>query len=281
MSYTIKRHADAAAFLARAEGWLMQREAEHNLLIGLAHRLRKSTTGYEQPIYLATVEDNGAVVGCAFRTPPYKLGLTRMPMDAMPHLIEDLADMYRTLPAVLGPEPATSDFASQWTERLGIDMYEGARQRIYQLERVSAPARLPAGGCRLAGPGDAALMVIWLTDFISEAGVEPVDVARLVAERMAERSLYIWEDGEPRAMAGVAGVTPNGARVGYVYTPPDWRNRGYASACTAEVSRTILESGKRFCCLYTDLDNPTTNDIYQQIGYERVCDVSDWKFTEA
>jgi len=55
-----------------------------------------------------------------------------------------------------------------------------------------------------------------------------------------------------------------------VYTPPAYRRRGYASACGAALSQLILDAGRRFCFLYTDLANPTSNQIYQQIGYEHV-----------
>ena len=80
--FKIHRHSDAEAFLDRAEDWLLQAEAEHNLILGLARQLTESTEPYEPPIYLATIENDGAVVGCAFRTPPFKLGLTRMPEAA-------------------------------------------------------------------------------------------------------------------------------------------------------------------------------------------------------
>jgi predicted GNAT family acetyltransferase len=57
-----------------------------------------------------------------------------------------------------------------------------------------------------------------------------------------------------------------------VYTPPELRCKGYATSCVAELSRNILQSGKKFCMLYTDLANPTSNSIYMKIGYWPVCD---------
>ena len=73
--------SDAAAFLHRAEVWLRQAEAENNLLLGIARALTSGDHPYRDPIYLATVEDDGKVCGCAFRTPPYKFALTRMPPE--------------------------------------------------------------------------------------------------------------------------------------------------------------------------------------------------------
>ena len=74
--------------------------------------------------------------------------------------------------------------------------------------------------------------------------------------------------------------TPRGVRVNMVYTPPELRRRGYASACVAALSQRMLDSGKKFCFLYTDLSNPTSNKIYQEIGYRPVFDVDEYKFEQ-
>ena len=93
---------------------------------------------------------------------------------------------------------------------------------------------------------------------------------------MIERQdLRIWQDERPVSMAVAQGETPNACRVGYVYTPPEARGRGYASALVAELSQRMLDSGLSFCVLYADLSNPTSNAIYQRIGYEAICDVRD------
>jgi uncharacterized protein len=83
-------------------------------------------------------------------------------------------------------------------------------------------------------------------------------------------------------MAVAHGRTPRGARIGYVYTPPERRRRGYAGACVAALSQQLLDSGLDFCVLYADLSNPTTNALYQSMGYRALTDVRDYHFdTEA
>ncbi len=79
-------------------------------------------------------------------------------------------------------------------------------------------------------------------------------------------------------MVGAGRETPNGVCISAVYTPPQCRRRGYASIATAELSQRLLDSGKRFCCLYTDIDYPTSNAIYHAIGYTPVQDALDIAF---
>jgi predicted GNAT family acetyltransferase len=79
-------------------------------------------------------------------------------------------------------------------------------------------------------------------------------------------------------MAAASGSTPNGVRVGYVYTPPPLRGRGYAAAVTAALSLLLLESGRRFCFLYTNLADPVSNGIYRRLGYVQVSDATAFRF---
>ena len=126
----------------------------------------------------------------------------------------------------------------------------------------------------------------WLDGFYREAVQESPDLARVrrqvdlyMREDSKLRGLMIWEKhGVPVSMAGYAGPTPNGIRVGAVFTPPEQRKRGYASAVTAGLSQHLLGVGYQFCFLFTDLLNPTSNNIYQQIGYKPVCDVDRYTF---
>jgi uncharacterized protein len=83
-----------------------------------------------------------------------------------------------------------------------------------------------------------------------------------------------------RTMAASTRPTRNGITVNNVYTPPHQRKKGYASACVAALSQKQLDSGYKYCCLFTDLANPTSNQIYMDIGYQPVCDFGEHKFLE-
>lgn len=274
----IVRFTNPADFLCRAERWLLQREAEHNLVLGLASDLaRGPDPRYQPPIYFAAVERDGEVVGCAFRTPPFKLGLTRMPLDAVPALARDVAQVYQDIPAIMGPERESLEVAKAWTaiRGNGSTFSMGPRHRIHQIDSVIMPPAPPPGRLRLATPADMDLVLEWSAAFYRDTGQTEHQQGSTARRLIGQGLLHLWDDGEPRSMAAAFAPTPNGIRVAYVYTPPALRGRGYASATVGTLSRMQLQQGRRFCFLYTDLANPVSNAIYARLGYRPVADVVD------
>jgi hypothetical protein len=155
-------------------------------------------------------------------------------------------------------------------------------ERIYRAESVEQPAGVP-GRMRRYQPADRELVVAWLEAFSAEAqpaGAPPLDAAAWLDRRISspEGHVVLWEDGPVVSMAAYGQPTPHGIRIGPVYTPPELRRRGYASAVTAAVTQALLDGGRRYCFLFTDLANPTSNIIYQRIGYRPVTDVDQWVF---
>lgn len=275
MAIRIRRYATASEFLQRAEPWLLRAEAANNLVLSVAHAIARGEAAPGGHAYFATVERDGAVAGCAFRTPPYKLALSRMPVGAAAALAEDVAGVYDRIPGVLGPEPEALGFADEWGPPRGLVARRGMRQRIYRLHVVTPPAILPPGRARRAAAADMPIVGQWLAAFGEEVRL-PVERAEDVAARFLERGeLFVWEHARLAAMAAWVGRTPHGVRIAFVYTPPERRGHGYATALVADVTARVLAAGYRFSCLFTDLGNPTSNRIYASIGYQPVCDVVD------
>ena len=273
MTYELVRHAGPGDFLQRAESWLLASEAEHNLHLSLAY-VRRDAGATGADVLFGTVEQDGDLVGCVIRTPPHKLLITSMPPEAAPDIVGPVAELYDEIPAVLGPADSAVAVASAWTALKGGGWETGMQQRIYRLDQVE-PVRPVPGAMRLATMDDLELLTDWGTGFARDAG-HAFLLAREQVNRMIERQdLHIWQDESPASMAVAQGATPNGCRIGYVYTPPELRGRGYASALIARLSQRMLDSGMTFCVLYTDLGNPTPNAIYQRIGYNAICDVRD------
>jgi len=272
------RHPNPSHFEARATGWLVEHEAANNLPLGILASLISGQHAFETPLYLATVEADGKVVGCAFRTPPFHLGVTSMPAAAYAAVVADVATVFPHLPGVIGPPATAQGVADTWIAAHGGQTRLSMQQWIYELERVTFPLNMPAGTMRVADPADTELLHAWALAFVRDTGIPAHDARGLTDHLVAERSIMLWEnDGEPCCMTAANGPTPNGIRVSYVYTPPDRRGRGYASALVARVSQAQLDAGKRFCFLYTDMTNPTSNGIYRKLGYQQVAESAEVK----
>ncbi len=178
--------------------------------------------------------------------------------------------------------PVSGQFAEMWQALTGQGYEQVRVLRIYRLERVQPVASVP-GHMRQETEVDRPMLIPWVRAFLVETfgkHASPTDAEQLVNRRLQgwTEGLYLWDHEGPRALAGHTGPTPHGIRVAPVYTPPEHRNRGYASACVAALSQFLLDRGYRFCSLYADLANPTSNRIYQRIGYEPVCDVVQYRF---
>jgi len=271
--YELVRHASPGAFLERAEPWLLEREDEHNLHLSLAYARRDSGPVGTESLF-GTVEGDGEVVGCVIRTPPHKLLVTSLPSEAASSIVEPVADLCDEIPGVLGPADSAEAVASAWVALKGGAYKTGMLQRIYRLDEVVPPRRV-TGAMREATQDDLDLLTEWGLGFARDAGQAFLLGAKQVSRMIERRGLRVWQDETPTSMAVAQGATPNGCRVGYVYTPPELRGRGYASALVAELSQHMLESEFSFCVLYTDLANPTSNAIYEKIGYTPIRDVRD------
>ncbi len=285
MRFTVHRHGTVDEFLGAAGSFLEAREAEHNLILGICSNVRTAPDRFvDDPPSFATVTDAaGRVVAATLRTPPHNQVLSWVESpEALDLLVESLKG--EPLPGVLGPTEPAERFARHWTDATGQPARIELAERIFRLERVIPPQRPASGRWRFAGPRDHALVLRWWLAFLDEAvpgAPKPRDPEEGVARWLASPHawIYFWEDGgEPVSMVGSSGETPHGVRIGPVYTPPELRSRGYASALTAAASQDQLDRGRDFVFLFTDLANPTSNKIYRAIGYEAVCDVDMYRF---
>jgi len=284
----VVRLEDAAAFLAEANELLLSDEARHNLILGIAGTVRDAPQLYPlRSFWLARYGDE--VVAAALRTPPYNLVLAR---PRSPHALAALAEAVagEELPGVVGAEPEAKEFAELWTAHTGASARTNMRQGVYALEQVE-PVPSVSGSARVATADDRELALRWWIAFgdevLHEGGPGRDNAAAMIDHRLSSPSagIVLWEDGgEPVSLAGWGGATPNGIRVGPVYTPPELRGRGYATSLTAEVSERLLDGrlydgSRRFCFLYTDLANPTSNAIYERIGYRRAAESAEIVFS--
>ena len=289
----LRRFDEAHAFVERAQPFLLEHEAENCLLLGMCATLMRQPDFYATRPYLACIEgDDEAVALVVLRNPPH-FPVLSLPAphlaeaavgEALALLLTDLRTTYGGLPGIHGPSALSRAFAERWSAATGQDCRPSMAERFYQLDAV-IPVTGVAGTLRRATEADRALLERWIEEFRAEA--IPPSEPRMPADELVTRMLsdptmrgiYLWEDGGVSVtMAGYSGPTAHGMRIGPVYTPIAHRAHGYASACTAALSQTLLDGGRRFVFLSADLTNPTSNHIYQQIGYRPVCDVTVYDF---
>ena len=279
----VVRLDDATVFLAEAEPLLLADEARHNLILGIAGTIRDAPDLYPlRSLWL--VRDAGEVVAAALRTPPYNLILARpRSTPALAALAEAVAEA-EEIPGVVGTEPEIHEFADLWSQQSGVPGRVNMRQGVYALDQIELVPTVP-GSARVATQHDRDLALRWWIAFgdevLHEGGPGRERAEASVDHKLSDPAsgILLWENGgEPVSLAGWGGPTPNGIRIGPVYTPPELRGHGYATAVTAELSERQLDGGRSFCFLYTDLANPTSNAIYERIGYRRIAEAAEVVF---
>lgn len=277
--------SSAEEFLGAAEPALVANEAANHLMYGLALRLQRYPERIKIAPYFAALYDDDGLAGAALMTPPHHLVVLASDATAGQDVYDALArDLRRggwPVPGVVGPAAAALAFAKAWQRQTGRPYVLGVHERLYQLTQVLPPPP-PGGRMRLARVEEEDLVANWLYEFHLEAlPDEPTalsDHREAARIRLIDQDLYVWEDGMIVALAGHSRPTPHGMCIGPVYTPPRFRGRGYATALTAALSQRWLDAGKRFIVLFTNLANPTSNSIYQKIGYQAVCDLDLYRF---
>lgn len=277
---TIRLYPDAREFLARAGAWLGRAEMENAMALTSARFASRGDARFPLPPYWATVEEGDEIVGCAFRMPPFRLGLTALPLGAIPALVDSVRGFYRTLSGVAGPEPAVSAYAARWIELHGGSWSVQSRQRLLAHRAIVPTAAPPKGALRAATPADVPVAQRWGAAFAAESGLATLD-GRVSVELCAIGQLYFWDDGAPCCMLGVLRETRDAAAIGILYTPPELRERGYATAAVAAFSRRLLERGleRSYFCL--DPENPIADWVCRRLGYGPVQDTADIDFVPA
>jgi predicted GNAT family acetyltransferase len=258
-------------------GDFLDARLEHNVLATVLFGVLADPDGHPGALF-ASVDDDGVVVAAALRTPPRRMLSSVMDGALADRLIEEWLSVDPELPGVSASEPAASHLASAWERATGGRATVALSEAVHQLQRVLAPARPATGAMRPAASSDRTLLVRWFAEFSHEAGVYAGDVGRLVDRRLAGGGLFLWEDPEPVSMVGLLPAVAAVVRIGPVYTPSEYRNHGYASSAVAAASALALAEGAHRCMLLTDLANPTSNRIYQALGYERCAEWREYDF---
>lgn len=284
----ITSYMQASDFLARAQEELERHEVLNSLPLGIALRLQQFPERIEKPPYLATVEEEGKLIVAAVMTPPFRLIVTSHQQEAGGSapvlLVQHLREHGWPVPGVMGPAPLSDLFAEVWTSLTGEGSSLRTHERLFELTHVIPPRPGP-GALREAHPGDLALVMRWVKAFHQEAlriSLSDEEALSWSQARLDNGQVYFWvlPDGIPVSLIATTRPISRVISIAPVYTPPELRGHGYASRSVAALSQHLLDSGWQRCSLFTDLSNPTSNRIYQQVGYRPVCDFHEYDFSQ-
>ncbi|MBW3628604.1 MAG: GNAT family N-acetyltransferase [Gemmatimonadetes bacterium] len=275
-------HSTPETFLRHTVTDLERDEARNSLILGAATAMAQGNAAGPDGSLFATVVDTDGLALAAMMAPPHPLVLAS-DRETLEPTLEPLVRHLRKSgvhpPAVVAPRAIAERFSLLWSRASQLPARVAMQQRLYALTEVR-PLTSPKGRLRRAEESDRDLVTDWMSAFDAEALGELTHAqASATAERrVAAGEIYLWEDGEPRAMAARARPTRGTVAVNAVYTPRGGRENGYATACVLHLSRLLLEEGFRMCVLFTDLANPTSSTVYTRIGYAPVCDFSLYRF---
>jgi GNAT superfamily N-acetyltransferase len=256
---------------AQVHAFLATEPSHHNLPLSILVQSRERGLGGRYWI----ARDHGDITGFAMQSPP---GMRVVLSLADKRTVEALADAVDDVPGVQGDAAGATAFAGHYGLRNHVGVSDTDAGRLYELTRVE-PVRPAPGAARVATAADHELVTEWVVAFGGVTG-DPAVTNRAsdeVAYVISSGGFWIWDDGGPVCIVGVKPRAEGVARIGPVYTPPERRGAGYATACVAHASRMLVAEGLR-CVLYTQLANPTANAIYAAIGYRPIGEVISYGF---
>ncbi|MFI1442022.1 GNAT family N-acetyltransferase [Streptomyces fructofermentans] len=279
---------DVDDFLARAGDFLRSRPALHNMPLTDIERLRARGAG-SQPAdatVFGVLESGGEVRAAFHRRPRGYLWITPLSPEQAEALAAHLVGLGHSPTGVFGDLDTASAFAEAWQRRTGAVPATTWRTHLYRLGTLTPPQPSPEGLGRVVDGKDRAQVIRWCREFCVDVGeqrsIDLIDAGDWDDSRFGDRHFTFWEtaDGTPVSMAASTSVVGGMVRVDPVYTPAHLRGRGYAGAVTVEASRAALAAGATDVVLFTDPDNPTSNALYQRIGYVRLADFIGYGFTD-
>jgi len=262
---------------------LVENEAQNSIIMKCAQRFKDGQGADDW--YCATIkDDNGGIILSAMCTPPFNVVIygtgNRHDEKAVELLVKELFNAGVTLNGVTGEKVLAEMFADYYTKLANKNSRIKVRLNSMVLKELS-DVDFAAGFLREITEEDLCYLPYWMKEWAVDCnqGVgEIVGYADYYKNQIGQSLSYVWVDKAPVSMAGLQSPMINGTNIGRVYTPPHFRNMGYATSCVWHLSKLLLDKGNKFVSLFADADYPVSNKVYQKIGFRNVCLYQEIKF---
>ncbi len=262
-------YKDAEHFLSRCEGWLLERSDIHNPMYSSATLISRESPVFTGPYWFAAIEDDdGNIVGCGHHNLPDGLCLSEIPESMLDAVHRSFVDAVGVPHRIMAPQITARWLAERFSDTSKVSRRFQARWHTYRLDNLIWPGKDVPGQLRKGRAGEEDLIAEWGRAYGDEQPA-PVDVSDYMLRKLSEGDLYVWDNIGAKTILSLAGRAGKGIRISGVYTPPEFRGSGYASAAVAALSHAKLSNGRDFVVLNVTDGNPA-EELYQQLGYRLI-----------
>lgn len=269
------RYKSPAEFLSATEDIRATEIIRTSLISSIANSVANGSRTYEA-YYWWAVKEGEKTLGIAIRTAPYGYVFSPISEVAIKILIKEIQVSDPAAKEFSGPRSVIDEIETI----LGVKPIESEGELIYELTTLNPVTQ--QGYVEVATKAHYDLILKWMKAFVAETGITSYDLESVVKNAIEKGAYCLLEiEGSPVSLGGFA--TPvevlgqKIGRVGPIYTPIEFRKRGYASVITSHLTQLHIAEGA-IPTLYTQSDNSTSNKIYQNLGYELVDEIRRIKF---
>ncbi|MED1609910.1 MULTISPECIES: GNAT family N-acetyltransferase [Bacillus cereus group] len=250
--------------------FLEKNELENNLILGVLQMVH-------QPIFMGIAKQGEEIAVVFLQTEEKKqiiVATSEMAEEDIVELAKKLAEVYPNVPGLIGNKKIVQRLAEEIAVLENKKTTVAMEQGIYELKQVKKKWN-GDGVFREVNSDELTLIKQWIYQFCEDVNLPTTkEEAKQTAHTLItnHRLFGLEVDGKLVSVAAKTRPTKNNITVNFVYTPKEERKKGYASNCVAALSQRMLDEGYKTTTLYTDLANPTSNKIYQEIGYEQIAE---------
>jgi uncharacterized protein len=262
---------DLMQFKEDVTSFLEQDEVVNNLPLGVLKSAERT------PLLMAVVRKDEEVVWAMIQTQHDKIIFSKAASfspEELRLIAEQMHQDFESIPGLIGDRKLIIELSGHLSELRDVTATVEMDQGLYKLEKVKKKI-VSKGKLRELTEKEHGFVKEWVFQFCEEVNMPiTMDEADAKADELIRKGkLMGWEiEGEIVSMANTTRPTERNTNINFVYTPIKHRKKGFASDCVAALSQMMLDQGYQSTSLYTDLSNPTSNKIYQEIGYEWVAD---------
>ncbi len=279
----VKEYEDARTFLAEYETVLLEQEAISQLILYKAYQ-NLYEFDFEKGLYGAVLEEEKTILlFCNAENGNLIIYVVQQDNEERAAIV--LADFLGNSQIKINGINARNDvcqsFMEEYKKHISCTFIEKLGTDIMEIRTVN-DIKPVEGTHRLALPEEGKLIAAWMIQFQIEALDSETDYEAALTKAtklIEENKIYLYENSDQQVvtMAVADRKLAHGIAITYVFTPEEYRGKGYAAANMYYLSKEMLEQGFEFCTLFVDKKNPLSSRAYEKVGYKTLADNYEYK----